>query len=78
MKSTGRIAIAKDHIINDMKKIGVAKRDHLAVNLSFKSIGYFIGGPEAFIDALLAAVGSEGTIMMNTYTMPFGIAVIPR
>jgi aminoglycoside 3-N-acetyltransferase len=77
MKSTGRIAIAKDHIINDMKKIGVAKGDHLAVNLSFKSIGYFIGGPEAFIDALLAAVGSEGTIMMNTYTMSFGIAVIP-
>jgi len=77
MKSTGRIEITKDHIINDLKKIGVEKGDYVAVTLSFKSIGCVVGGPEAFIDALLDAVGSEGTIMMNTYTLSFGIAIIP-
>jgi aminoglycoside N3'-acetyltransferase len=77
MTSTGKIEITKSRLLNDLKKIGVAKGDHLAVTLSFKSIGQVIGGPEAFIDTLLEAVGPEGTIMMNTYTRSFGSAVIP-
>ena len=77
MTSTDRIEITKSRLLNDLKKIGVAKGDHLAVTLSFKSIGQVIGGPDTFIDTLLEAVGSEGTIMMNTYTKVFGVAVIP-
>ena len=77
MTSSTRIEVTKDQIINDLNRIGVEKGDHVAVTLSFKSIGYVTGGPEAFIDALLETVGSEGTIMMNTYTKSFGVAVIP-
>ena len=77
MTSNSRIEITEDQIINDLKKIGVEKGDHIAVTLSLKSIGYVIGGPDAFIDALLEAVGEKGTIMMNTYTMPFGKSIIP-
>ncbi len=51
--------------------------DHVAVALSFKSVGLIEGGPEAFIDGLLEAVGSEGTIMMNTFTQNFPITAIP-
>jgi len=71
MTSTGRIEITKDRLVSDLKKIGVTKGDHLAVTLSFKSIGYVVGGPQTFIDALLEAVGSEGTIMVNTHTRSF-------
>ena len=71
MTATRRVEINKDRLVNDLKKIGVAKGDHLAVTLSFKSIGYVIGGPQTFIDALLEAVGSDGTIMMNTHTQHF-------
>ena len=39
MTSTRREEINKDRLVNDLKKIGVAKGDHLAVTLSFKSIG---------------------------------------
>lgn len=75
--TSNRIEITEDQIINDLRKIGVAKGDHVAVTLSFKSIGYVKGGPDAFIDALLKVVGSEGTIMMNSYTMPFRRSISP-
>jgi len=62
--------------MGDFKKIGIQKGDHLAVTLSFKSIGHVKGGPDTFIDALIEVVGSEGTIMVNTFTVciPFWIA----
>jgi len=63
-----RLEVSKDRIISDLRRIGVKEGDHVAVALSLKSIGYVKGGPEAFIDALLEAVGPNGTIMMNTHT----------
>ena len=68
--------VSKEQLIQDLRKIGLKKGDHLAVTLSFKSIGYVVGGPEAFIDALLEVVGPEGTIMMNTFTLDFNICNI--
>lgn len=62
------VGISKTKIIMDLRSIGVETGDHLAVGLSFKSIGYVNGGPEAFIDALIEAVGSKGTLMMNAFT----------
>jgi aminoglycoside 3-N-acetyltransferase len=76
MTENGRIEITKDRLLRDLKKIGVSKGDNLAVTLSFKSIGHVIGGPQTFIDALVEAVGSEGTIMMNTHTRSFPHSLI--
>lgn len=78
-KSSGsyiRTEVSKARIIRDLRKIGVKEGDHIAVTLSFKSIGYVKGGPEAFIDALLELVGPDGTIMMNTYTRSFSLSEI--
>ncbi|MCW4032500.1 MAG: AAC(3) family N-acetyltransferase [Candidatus Bathyarchaeota archaeon] len=61
----------KYDIINDLGNIGVNKGDHLAVALSFRSIGYVKGGPDAFIDALMEAVGTNGTVVMPTFTRRF-------
>jgi aminoglycoside 3-N-acetyltransferase len=72
-----RARITEDQIRTDLRKMGISKGDHVAVTLSFKSIGFVNGGPDAFIDALLDAVGPEGTIMMNTFTSSFPIAEIP-
>lgn len=63
-----RLEVSKDRIISDLRRIGVEEGDHVAVALSLKSIGYVKGGPEAFIDALIEAVGPNGTIMMNAHT----------
>lgn len=69
-------SVSKEQIIEDLRKMGLKKGDHLAVALSFKSIGYVEGGSETFIDALLEVVGPEGTIMMNAFTYSFPIQKI--
>lgn len=60
--------ISKQRIVRDLNAMGVNKGDHLSLGISFKSIGFVSGGSETLIDALLETVGSEGTIMMNTFT----------
>src|SRR4030067_3298013 len=77
MKLEKDFVIAKEQLLKDLKEIGVCKGDHLAAALAFKSVGPVEGGREAFIDGLLEAVGSEGTIMMNTFTLNFPITAIP-
>lgn len=74
---SNRLEVSKDRIIRDLRRIGVEEGDHVAVALSLKSIGYVAGGPEAFIDALLDAVGPNGTIMMNAHTEMFPVSDIP-
>jgi aminoglycoside 3-N-acetyltransferase len=76
-KQPQRSEIGKDQIKADLRKIGVTKNSHIAVALSLKSIGYVKGGPDAFIDALLEAVGPEGTIMMHTFTNLYPLSEIP-
>ena len=73
----GKKEVSKQHLVNDLRKIGIGRGDHLAVALSFKSLGFVLGGPETFIDALLETVGPEGTIMMNTHTGGFPVSEIP-
>lgn len=68
--------ITRDQIVSDLRKIGVYPGDHIAVGASFKSLGPVQGGPDGFIDALLEAVGPEGTLMMNTYTRVFYLAEV--
>lgn len=63
--------ITRSQLVGDFKRIGICEGDTVAVTLSLKSIGYIEGGADAFIDALLEAVGSRGTIMMNAYTHTF-------
>jgi aminoglycoside N3'-acetyltransferase len=57
-----------------MHALGVEPGDHVAIGLSFKALGPVEGGPEAFIDALLEAVGPQGTLMVNTFTEHFGLS----
>jgi aminoglycoside 3-N-acetyltransferase len=76
MKPRDDMQLTKEQLVKDFRRIGLGKGDHVAVTLSFKSIGYLEGGPNAFIDALLETVGSQGTVMMNTFTANFPITAI--
>ncbi len=58
--------ITKDEIITGLKGIGVREGDALMVHTSLKAIGYVCGGPQTVIEALIEALGEEGTIMMPT------------
>jgi aminoglycoside 3-N-acetyltransferase len=57
-----------DHLINqfisDLHAVGVRTGGTLLVHASFKSLGPVSGGVDTIIRGLLAALGSEGTLLM--------------
>ncbi|HDQ06397.1 MAG TPA: AAC(3) family N-acetyltransferase [Candidatus Bathyarchaeota archaeon] len=75
---SARQVVSKEQIVADLRRMGIQKGDRVAVTLSLKSIGYIKGGPDEFIDALLEVVGSNGTIMMNTFTYYFPLSSVPK
>lgn len=60
--------IYKDDIVFSLKLMDVKKGDILLVHSSLSSIGYVDGGADTVIDALIEAVGDEGTIVISTLT----------
>ncbi len=51
-----------------LKKLGIKRGDGILVHSSLSSFGYVKGGADAVIDALLEAVGQEGTVLVPTLT----------
>lgn len=68
--------MTKERLISDLNAIGLKQGDHISVALALSKVGRVIGGPEAFIDAVIDVIGSEGTMMVNTYTRFFHISQI--
>ncbi|RKN74185.1 AAC(3) family N-acetyltransferase [Paenibacillus ginsengarvi] len=72
--------VTKSDMIAALKLMDIAAGDTVLVHSSLTSIGYVQGGAEAVIEALLEAVGPEGTIAMSTLTgwaEPFDAAATP-
>ena len=62
-----RTVIGKSEILAGLKKLGIKKGDRVMVHSSLASLGKVKGGPEAVIDALKAAVGKSGLLMMPSF-----------
>ena len=56
--------LTKDDLVFHLKRIGIENGDVLEVHSSLSSLGYVIGGAQSVVDALLKAVGEEGTLVM--------------
>ena len=56
--------VLKQDILEALEKVGVCRGQVLMVHTSLSSLGYVCGGAQVVIEALLEAVGREGTIMM--------------
>ncbi len=54
----------KETLQQQLSDIGIAEGDTLLVHSSLSKIGFVEGGPQAVIDALLAAVGNSGHVLM--------------
>jgi len=56
--------ITKSRLISDLKKLGIKPGDTIMLHASVKAIGWVVGGPDIVIQALLDALGKNGTLMM--------------
>lgn len=59
-----RKMVVKQDILEALEKVGVCRGQVLMAHTSLSSLGYVCGGAQVVIEALLEAVGSEGTVMM--------------
>ncbi len=60
-----------DQLVSEFRTLGIAPGDTLLVHSSYKSLGGVEGGPQTVIDALLAALGEEGTLIMPNFNFDF-------
>lgn len=61
-----RKLVLKQDILDALERVGITKGQTIMVHTSLSSLGFVCGGPQIVIEALLEAVGEEGTIMMPT------------
>jgi aminoglycoside 3-N-acetyltransferase len=61
-------SITRSQIVRDLRALGVQPGDLLFVHSSLSKIGWAEGGAEAVVDALLEAVGPNGTVAVPTLT----------
>ncbi len=59
--------LTKKDIVRGLKALGVKPDTTLMVHSSYRSLGRVQGGPETVIDALLAALGPSGTLVMPAF-----------
>jgi aminoglycoside 3-N-acetyltransferase len=60
-----------EELVKDFRDLGVQPGDTLLVHSSYKSLGRVEGGPQTVIEALLAALGADGTLIMPTFNFDF-------
>ena len=51
-------------LVDDLRRLGVQAGDVVMVHASLRAIGPVTGGADAVLDALEAAVGEDGTLLM--------------
>ena len=73
-----------DIIVKDLENLGINKGDVVIVHSSLKSMGNIEGGADTVIDALIEAVGSQGTVLFPalswtpcTTTLKFSVNETP-
>ncbi|WP_057285805.1 AAC(3) family N-acetyltransferase [Achromobacter sp. Root83] len=60
--------IGSDDLIASFREMGIAEGDTVLIRAGLGAVGRIDGGANAFIGALLRAVGPEGTIMSLAFT----------
>ncbi len=56
--------VTRKDIVSGLQLLGVQEGMVLEVHASMKSLGYVIGGAQSVVDALIEAVGFDGTVVM--------------
>lgn len=60
--------LTRDELTAGLRGLGLSDGDRVFVHSSLSSLGHVVDDAEAVVDALLAAVGSTGTVAVPTFT----------
>lgn len=60
--------LTRQQLADAFAGLGIQQGDAVILHSSFKSLGTVDGGPNTVIDALLDAVGSQGHLLVPTFT----------
>ena len=59
---------SRDSLVDQLHALGVRPGDVLMVHSSFRAVRPVEGGPQGVVEALLRAVGANGTVVMPSWT----------
>lgn len=69
MESGGdRMELSRDEVAGQLRTLGVREGGVLLVHTSFRAVRPVEGGPRGLIEALRAALGPDGTLVMPSWT----------
>src|SRR5215216_7553101 len=60
--------VTRDGLAADLGRLGVRPGSVLLVHSSLSSLGWVCGGAQAVVEALLDALGPDGTLVVPTHT----------
>lgn len=56
-----------DTLKQDLVELGLKQGDTVFLRISYKAMGKVEGGPKTFLDAVMAVVGEEGTVLLTAF-----------
>jgi aminoglycoside 3-N-acetyltransferase len=65
-KGDPTIKVTRQDVSRALREVGLAPGDTLMFHSSLSSMGHVVGGPHAFIEGCLDAVGPQGTVAVPT------------
>lgn len=76
----GDAGLGLDQILHDLRMLGVQVGDMLEVHSSLSAIGRVAGGAETVVNALMAAVGPQGALVMPAFPIsrPLPVSDVDR